>query len=174
MHSLPHFWESRPPWLGQDLGPCGFPGRERKGSTAIAALCSPARAGCWKDGSWGCLCAAALPASSLARPASALLQREGAVPASSAEAPRWLLALGDTCLSCCAAFTLAECFLQGGLNGGSMFGGGRVWNLEGRAREPVVLPPLLWLGKGGTRRRCVTVSTWLQNGGLSVRFHTDI
>lgn len=164
MPSHPHLWESQPPWLGQDLGPCGFPGRERKGSAAAtAALCSQARAGCWKDSCWGSMCG-----SSLACPTFSSLQHEGAIPAPSASAPRWLPALGDACSSCCAAFILAENFLPRGCEWRLMFGGGRVWNLEGRGRGPVVLPPLPWLGKGGMRRRRVTMATWLQHGRLAV------
>lgn len=131
MLSLPRLWESWPPWLGQDLGPCGFPSRLRNGSAAIAAApCSQARAGCWGGGGWGRLCVAALPARGLACPASALLQCAGAVPAPSADVERRLLAFGGSCLSCCAALAPAESFLEGGgvwvREWRLRFGGGRV------------------------------------------------
>lgn len=41
-------WESQPPWLGQDGGPCGFPGWERKGNAALSALCSQTKAARWE------------------------------------------------------------------------------------------------------------------------------
>ena len=42
--SFLHLWESQLTGPGQDPGPCGLPGRVRKESAAIAALCSQARA----------------------------------------------------------------------------------------------------------------------------------